>query len=352
MSGITQRKGFTLIELLVVIAIIAILIGLLVPAVQKVRDAASRVQCQNNLKQIGVALHNYHSDNKRFPSGSHSALDNYWYWSWLAFILPYMEQTNLYQEATLYAQTQAGGTVTPPWPGGETWWWNPALGAQQTNYRCPADPRGEAETTGNSAAWLSYAGMNPGTAVSFTFYLGNSGTNGGNGTWNYPGAGGVGSFGGSPAATFDGVLYVDSHTRIVDITDGTSNTLLVGERPPSADLNFGWWFAGYGYNGTSTGDVVLGSTEIYYAQSAQLASFNQSTGTATNVSCQASNVGFQPGNANNPCDQLHFWSPHASGGNFLFADGSIHFLTYDLPQSTLQGLATRNGGEVLHPTWD
>src|ERR1700683_2124991 len=110
----TSRRGFTLIELLVVIAIIAILIGLLVPAVQKVREAAARTQCQNNLHQIGVALHGYHGDYHKFPGGSHSIEDNYWYWSWMAKIMPYIEQGNLFNEATHYAQTGQtgpGGTV-------------------------------------------------------------------------------------------------------------------------------------------------------------------------------------------------------------------------------------------------
>jgi len=331
MVQITRRRGFTLIELLVVIAIIAILIGLLVPAVQKVREAASRSQCQNNLHQIGAALHNYHGVYKKFPSGSHSTFDNYWYWSWLAFILPYIEQDNLYKQAVHYAQTgttAAGGTVGTS-PGGNTWWWNPALGAPQIAFICPADPRGEAETVGNTPAWLSYAGMNPGTAVAFTMYLGSNGTN---------------------SSAKDGVLYLDSHVRFVDITDGTSNTLLVGERPPSQDLNFGWWFAGYGYDGTGTGDVVMGAREVNYTSSAQLNNFNPSTGSATTVSCSATNVGLQMGNAQNPCDQTHYWSPHSAGANFLFADGSVHFLALSA-NSVLPALATRNGGETIMPDW-
>src|SRR3954468_12701438 len=99
-GSMRERRGFTLIELLVVIAIIAILIGLLVPAVQKVREASLRAKCQNIMKQIGIGLNNYHGSFKKFPEGSHTPYSQVWYGSWMYRILPFMEGDNIYKDAT------------------------------------------------------------------------------------------------------------------------------------------------------------------------------------------------------------------------------------------------------------
>src|SRR5947209_8783225 len=153
-----RRRGFTLVELLVVIAIIGTLIGLLLPAVQRVREAANRIKCANNLKQLGLALHNYHDVYNGFPSGVDNWFNVHWHWSWLAKILPFIEQDNLYREADAWANN----TNTPiHWPfpspngtdGYANWspWggWvfglpgpgqNPALGQVMPLYMCPSEP--------------------------------------------------------------------------------------------------------------------------------------------------------------------------------------------------------------------
>jgi prepilin-type N-terminal cleavage/methylation domain-containing protein/prepilin-type processing-associated H-X9-DG protein len=317
-----RHSGFTLMELLVVIAIIAVLIGLILPAVQKVRGAADRIRCANNMHQHGLALHMYNDTNDGFPAGvASNGIDasnlpdplqnnNYkyphLYWSWMAQILPMVEQDNLYRLADDWARSGQPDQYRW-WPWGAYWIDpttyppNPAFGQVVSTWTCPADSR-TLQTTPQTS-------QNFGLVWGLTAYAGVSGTDTNAG---------------------DGVLYYRSNVRITDITDGTSNTLMVGERPPSADLYFGAWFAGAGYDNRGTGDVVLGSRDYGYADF---------------LGCPQNKVGLRPGNISDPCDQVHFWSLHSGGANFLMGDASVHFISYSA-DAVLPALATRSGGEV------
>jgi prepilin-type N-terminal cleavage/methylation domain-containing protein/prepilin-type processing-associated H-X9-DG protein len=354
MARYWRRPGFTLIELLVVIAIIGVLVGLLLPAVQKVREAANRIHCLNNLKQIGLALHNYHDSYGRFPPSLDEAIyppiaAQAWgaprkgwttYWSWLAYILPFIEQNNLWNEADAWAHIGGGDTSIysvghwVPWG----YFWdgyaiptNPALGTPMKTYVCPSEPRN---------LTVEYQNFGPGAdancLVAFTEYLGVDGIQGqdANSTaW--------------PVGDKSGILVNSGWDRarrinIASISDGTSNTLMVGERPPAVDFLFGWWFAGSGFDWSGVGDISLGARETVYAQN--IAASNIGT---TFYSCPLSKVGFQPGTIDDPCDQVHFWSWHPGGANWLWSDGSARFISYEMNE-VLPQLCTRNGGEVVN----
>ena len=366
MSHLTRRRGFTLIELLVVIAIIAVLIGLLLPAVQKVREAANRLKCANNLKQIGLALHSYHDQMGSFPPG----LDNmplytstgpkrtqkYWMISWLTRIMPWVEQRNVYTQ-----MSQEEDNTAVPLPNRYYPWDNRrflGLGTEQLIYSCPADNR-TLVVTQVSEYGDSYR-------IAFTAYQGVNGIchRGGH---TYPG----GSSGDFPTKNdeidpatghptgMNGILIPVQNTtgscpsgvRLADITDGTSNTLMVGERPPSKDLIFGWMFAGYGNSGDGDGDVILGISERHDFDSpgdppqADLNGKVCSKGSPDPNSPLAYKL--SPGNLFNQCDQFHYWSLHTGGANFCLGDGSVHFLSYDTSPIVQRAMATRAGNEVF-----
>jgi prepilin-type N-terminal cleavage/methylation domain-containing protein/prepilin-type processing-associated H-X9-DG protein len=324
-----HRPAFTLVEMLVVVAVIVVLIGFLLPATQRVRDAALRSQCQNNLFQIGRACHSFYDQSKKFPQGLNSLtsaqppandmqfmIQNQFFASWLARILPYVEQTTLGTTMpSEYARIWYPWGFAPDGPQGP----HEGVGTLMPLYICPYETRQLINTQVN-------IGFGYTITIAFTSYLGNSGT---------------------ICGANDGVLYNCSAVKMSDIVDGTSNTLLAGERPPSSDLNFGWWYAGAGYADPTfgqigVGDVVLGARETRYASNP----YDQlGPGLGLNAIDCSSKANFQAGDVNNPCDQVHYWSQHFGGANFVFADGSVHFLTYAV-NPLLPALATRAGGET------
>ncbi|QJW98790.1 DUF1559 domain-containing protein [Frigoriglobus tundricola] len=287
------RRGFTLIELLVVIAIIAVLIGILLPAVQKVRAAATRTQCQNNLKQIALATHNYESALATLPPAVTVANNGemYPYLGWLGWLLPYAEQGPLWQISVDAYAEQPNNPFSLPHLG---------IMTPVKVYSCPADAR-------QSAAQLTYENRR----VAVSGYLGVLGTD---------------------YRSVNGVLFKGSKVRFTDVTDGTSNTLLAGERPPSPDFWLGWWYASGTADGS--GDTALGVREL-----------NSGT-VAYTSSCPPGPYAFVEGKLDQVCDALHFWSLHAGGAHFAFCDGSVRFLSYSA-DSIVPALATRAGGEVV-----
>lgn len=313
-----RRHGFTLIELLVVIAIIAILIGLLVPAVQKVRAAAARAQCQNNLKQIGLAAHNYHSSFKRFPPGYLGPMPNLADTNWfqlsqglgvMAIILPYMEQTaesNLLhnQVASNYFDT---GTLAAYWRGIPNLYNN--CGTPIPSYLCPADDID-----------------NPAAGIFTELHCYPKNTLGGGttafrplGYTNYVGVQGyIGLGEDPPPVIFNGIFTNRSKVRLETITDGSSNTLLfgesVGDDPTKKTRDYAFSWMGAGALPTGFGLVLIPATAT--APERRLGWYS-------------------------------FSSRHDGGVNFCFADGSVRMINQNMDFSTYVYLSGYMDGRVI-----
>ncbi len=318
------RRGFTLIELLVVIAIIAILIGLLLPAVQKVREAAARMSCSNNLKQHGLALHNYHDQNQRMPPGSATDQAPYgtgggWGSCWRVFILPHIEQDNIYRQ-WLFNGNSGYTNVT-----------NLNLTNNMTikSYRCPSSPIPEIQT--------SLANGNGSTRM-FASYVGVAGSSIDPGVASY----------GSGIKSGGGILFNHSAVTMVSITDGTSNTILIGEqsdhlRDAANNPIPGGWQAitSAGPHGWAMGS---GQTNVGAADNDR--SFNVTT---VRWEINRRGLGNNGGNGtnDNTGSNIPFSSGHSGGAQMLLADGSVRFMTSNTTLQTLQRMSSRAGGEVV-----
>ncbi len=292
--------GFTLVELLVVITIIGILIGLLLPAVQAAREAARRMQCSNNLKQIGLALHNYHAARQCFPPAS-SLQPNRLGLSWHVTILPYLEQTNIHDQMDLDGDFRDAKNA----PLGET---------VLPVFLCPSDGEQKYDPFPHDGfdRWRT------------TNYVGVAGA----------GRTGVISVSDPQCGDFftDGVIYPGSNIRMADVRDGSSNTLAVGER--SYELRL--WTKGTSVKSSPAEYACLFSSKNVFVP------INSDPAQYCFRDCPSGNtIAF---------NDLFFGSHHPGGAVFLLAEGSVHFMSESLAMGAFRDLSTRRGGEVANWT--
>lgn len=287
------RSAFSLVELLCVVGISSILLSLTIPAVQEVRESARRLKCSNNLRQIGVAIHNFESVHKRLPTGHEGQDDQFPFQPWIPKLFPFLEQQSLTEEiesAYRISRNPFDRRV------------HQAFSRVMPAIACPSDSR------------VSESHVSRGVRVALTSYVGVNGTS---------------------YQRKDGVFFFQSRIRFSDVTDGLSNTLAVIERPPSSDFFFGWWYAGAANSLIGSHDSSVGTSDLNDLSVNHVGSF-----------CPRGPYRLQRRKLQDAqCGIFHPWSLHRVV-NALRADGSIDALSYDTSPTVLDALSTRAGGET------
>ncbi len=297
-------NGFTLLELVITLAIIGILMGLLMPAVAHVRESANRTGCLDRLRQTGLSLHLHHDINRCLPPLPPNGQPNdpNRLLQWQGLILPLIDQEPLWNRSVEACRLDPVPFHNPPHVGNEI---------VVPAYVCPSDSR--------LLVKHSWDGM----TESFSSYLGISGSPKGGVSYQLPGQ--------TLLVPSAGIFGQDPSTRFADVSDGMSQTLMVGERPPPGSFQAGQWYSriSHGQFPGPNGFMMIPQSLLFPQDP-----------------CQPSGSGFGPGRINNPCDRFHFWSLHPGGGNFLLADGSSRFCGYSAAE-IMPALATRSAGEQV-----
>jgi prepilin-type processing-associated H-X9-DG protein len=295
----SSRVGFTQVEVLVVIGIIALLVALSVPAVQRVRDAAARAHCSSNLLQLALGVHQFEATHRKLPEGcayplskSRRDLMQQAGVSWQTAILPFIEQVPLWNLAWEAQNQDPIGT--------HSLLHRQVMETTLPVLLCPTETLSKGQNAGNGWSW----------AVT-----------------TYPGVAG------SNRRAHNGIFHKNFTVRFGNITDGSSNTLMIGERPAGPDGDFSGWYAEWGNSVCALSQIL----DAGYGR------WNPG-----HLSCQITLSVFRPGRLGEMCDVNHFWSLHGGGANFAFADGSVRFLLYT-SAPIVPALATRDGGEVVSP---
>lgn len=300
-----RSVAFTLVELIVVMGIISVLMALILPAIQRVRETANRSMCSDKLRQISIAISLFENEYRCLPprllvktpvqSIPFSGVNL------LAQILPYTEHSNLWETVPRALQLDVIAYRNPP---------HVANSALIALFSCPSDSR-------MPGAWMDVNGM----SNSYASYVGVLGSNFDNSN--------------NPLRKIKPGVFAVDESKWSAVRDGLSNTLLMGERPPPTSGLAGWW-----YSSSQPGDagirrmfdsiLAIRSTYVY--------------GSYPCYQNPNSNR-YGPGDIDNPCDAYHFWSMHPGGSNFAFCDGSVRFLRYSIGEASLSALATASGGE-------